>query len=388
MTTPVTRRDWLTTLGAGLAVTSLAPTEAHAEDRPSGEPFGYCLNTSTISGQKLTLVDEVGIAAKAGYQALEPWIRELDEHVKSGGSLKELGRRISDAGLTVESAIGFFEWAVDDDGRRRKALEEAKRNMDSVKQIGGKRIAAPPVGATDRSDIDLHRIAERYRALLELGDQMGVVPQAVWGFSKRLAGSATRLVAIESGHVPACILPDAYQFMGGSNSRRAPAQRQRDARLPLQRLPGIATAIRDQRRSARLSRRWSRAFEAVDSRPPGYRVSWRPLARTVQPRLLEARRANRGQHRPGENASRRPERSRRLNSISGSVTYTRCFRQREFLLCCSSGGTWVVACPVGFLNARYHSIDQIEFVGLIGNRLLTEVTTNESHERPREKRLG
>jgi len=205
-----------------LAVASLTPSEASAEAQPAGEPFGYCLNTSTISGQKLSIVDEVGIAAKAGYRAIEPWIRELDEHVKNGGSLKELGRRISDAGVTVESAIGFFEWAVDDEGRRRRALEEAKRNMDSVKQIGGKRIAAPPVGATDRSDIDLHRIAERYRALLELGDQMGVVPQAeVWGFSKTLGklGDAA-LVAIESGHPSACILPDAYHlYKGGSEFR-------------------------------------------------------------------------------------------------------------------------------------------------------------------------
>jgi sugar phosphate isomerase/epimerase len=91
--------------------------------------------------------------------------------------------------------------------------------MDLVRQVGGKRLAAPPVGATDRSDLDLHQVAGRYRALLELGDTMGVVPEVeVWGFSKTLGrlGEAA-LVAIESGHPRACILADVFHlYKGGS----------------------------------------------------------------------------------------------------------------------------------------------------------------------------
>ena len=47
-----------------------------------------------------------------------------------------------------DSVIGFFDWIVDDDVRRHLALEEARRNMEMVHQIGGKRIAAP--GGRDR----------------------------------------------------------------------------------------------------------------------------------------------------------------------------------------------------------------------------------------------
>ena len=75
--------------------------------------FQYCFNTSTIRGQKLTLVEEIDIAAKAGYQAIEPWIGEIETHVQDGGSLADLKKRIADLGLTVESAIGFAEWIVD-----------------------------------------------------------------------------------------------------------------------------------------------------------------------------------------------------------------------------------------------------------------------------------
>lgn len=218
----VTRRGWLALgpalacAGAGLGAGS-EPLRAGA--RPADEPFGYCLNTSTVMGQKLPLAREAELAAKVGFQALEPWVRELDAHVTAGGTLEALGRQIRDLGLTVESAIGFFDWAVDDDARRRKALDEARRNLEMVRRIGGTRLAAPPTGVTDRSDIDPRRLAERYRALLELGDAAGVVPQLeVWGFSRTLGTLAEAAhVAIAADHPAACILADVYHlYKGGS----------------------------------------------------------------------------------------------------------------------------------------------------------------------------
>jgi len=217
-----TRRELLAktpaAVGTGLAAAMLEPTESAATQQPA-EPFGYCLNTSTLMGQKLDPVELVEIAAKAGYQALEPWLNELDQHVKNGGNLKVLGQRIRDRGLTVESAIGFAEWIVDDEARRKKGLEEVRRGMDMVQQIGGKRLAAPPAGAT-QVRLDLYKAAERYRALLELGEQMGVIPQVeLWGFSRSLSRlGEVMLVALESGHPQACILLDVYHlYKGGSN---------------------------------------------------------------------------------------------------------------------------------------------------------------------------
>jgi len=186
---------------------------------PREDLFLFGLNTATIRGQKLPIVEEIAIAEKAGYQAMEPWIDELERYAASGGSLEDLGKRFRDARLSVESAIGFFEWIVDDPVRRRQGLESARRSMDLVRRIGGKRLAAPPAGATDRPINDLLKIADRYRALLELGDELGVVPQVeVWGASKTLSrlGEAA-LVAIEAHHPKACILPDVYHlYRGGS----------------------------------------------------------------------------------------------------------------------------------------------------------------------------
>jgi 2-keto-myo-inositol isomerase len=214
----ITRRNLLTATGAALGVGALG-APAQAQKRRKGEPFRYCLNTSTIRGQKVPLDQEIELASKAGYDAIEPWIREIDDYVKAGGSLKDLAKKIKDSGLTLEDAIGFPEWIVDDDARRAKGLEEAKRSMELVQQLGGNRLAAPPVGATNVVDLDPMKIADRYKTLLELGDTMGVVPQLeVWGFSKTLYRLSTAaLVALESAHPKACVLADVYHlYKGGS----------------------------------------------------------------------------------------------------------------------------------------------------------------------------
>ncbi|HEY7327264.1 MAG TPA: sugar phosphate isomerase/epimerase family protein [Gemmataceae bacterium] len=222
MSANLTRRTWLTATAAavgGLTTQFTSSSAADKKDAKSTDPFRYGLNTATLIGQKLSIVEEIEIAGRAGYRALEPWVRELDKYVKDGGNLKDLGKRVADRGLSVESSIDFFEWIVDDETKRRKALENARRGMDMVKQIGGSRIAAPPSGATNRTNMPLLTVAERYRALLDIGSQIGVVPQVeVWGFSKTLSrlGDAA-CVAIESGHKDACILADVYHlYKGGS----------------------------------------------------------------------------------------------------------------------------------------------------------------------------
>lgn len=217
MTNTLSRREWLG--GVSATALSFAPGRAAGPDaKPAADPFLYCLNTATIRGQNLPILEEVALAAKAGYQAIEPWINELERHAEKG-SLRDLGKRIADAGLRVPSAIGFAEWMVDDEGQRKKGLERARRDMDMVRQIGGNRIAAPPSGAT-KVEIAPLRAAERYRALLAIGADIGVVPQAeVWGFSRSLSRlGETAFVAIESGHPQACILADVYHlYKGGSD---------------------------------------------------------------------------------------------------------------------------------------------------------------------------
>lgn len=178
------------------------------------------LNMSTIRGQELDAAQEIEVAGKAGYEAIEPWFRKINAYVEAGGSLKDLKKRIDDHGLKVTSAIGFAPWIVNDPDKRAAGFEEAKRDMDTIAQLGGTRIAAPPAGAGKGDEISLDDAAARYRKLLELGDEMGVIPQVeMWG-GHPIIGTVEKAiyVAVASGHPGACFLGDVYHtYKGGSS---------------------------------------------------------------------------------------------------------------------------------------------------------------------------
>ncbi len=220
----LSRRQAITTTGllAGAAVLagkSVLPG-APAQPETPGDPFRFCLNTATLRGHKLGIVKEIEVAAAAGYDGIEPWVESVQQYAQAGGSLSDLRKRLSDAGLTVEGAIGFPEWIVDDDARRAKGVERAKTEMDLMAQVGGKRFAAPPAGATNLPKLELLKAAERYRTLLEIGDQLGIVPELeLWGFSKNMNRLGECVgVAIETAHPKACVLPDVFHlYKGGSD---------------------------------------------------------------------------------------------------------------------------------------------------------------------------
>jgi sugar phosphate isomerase/epimerase len=180
----------------------------------------FCLNTSTIHGENIPVTEQIKIASKAGYTGIELWVRDVDKYVSGGGKLADLRRQIADAGLQVQSAIAFGEWIVDDEAARKKGLQQCGKDMETIRELGGRRIAAPPTGATKQPGLDLDRAGERYRELIEVGRARDVVPQLeVWGFSKNLHRlSQVLYVCASAQHPDACILPDIYHlYKGGSD---------------------------------------------------------------------------------------------------------------------------------------------------------------------------
>src|ERR1017187_371522 len=210
-------------LGAALTtdqLAALAPAADASSEAKQPRHFVYSLNMATIQGQKLGIQKEVQVAGEAGYDSIEQWISAIDDYVKAGGKLTDLKKQIADLGLTVESSIGFAEWLAEDEARRAKGLERARHDMNLVAQLGGKRIAAPPAGATDVVGMDPLKAADRYHALLEVGDQIGVVPELeLWSFSKALGRlSECVAVAVQCGHLRACVLNDIFHlYKSGSD---------------------------------------------------------------------------------------------------------------------------------------------------------------------------
>ena len=196
--------------------------DANAEqpfEKKKKNRFSYCLNTSTIRKQNLGLVGEIKTAAKVGFEGIEIWMNTLETYVKGGGKLSEIRKLAEGLGIQIEDSIGFAAWVVDDETKRNAALEQIKREMDMLAQIGCKRIAAPPFGATTEPGLNLYKAAERYIKVLELGKVMGVVPQLeMWGFSKNLhLFGETLLVASQTGHADALILADVYHLIRGGS---------------------------------------------------------------------------------------------------------------------------------------------------------------------------
>jgi 2-keto-myo-inositol isomerase len=216
----LSRRDLLGSAVAAFGATVASSTNAEAQaarpaarPRPVNEPFGYCLNTSTIRGNKLDIVGVVNAAAKAGFHAIEPWLTEIDAYTTAGGALKDLGKRIADAGLTVEGAIAFNAFLDDDDARRAASMERLKVDMDKVAQIGGKRIAVPP-GNSRAGAVSLDNAAKYYREALEMGEKAGVLPLLeLWGTHPVLGPLSHGIyVTVAAGRADASLLLDVFHL--------------------------------------------------------------------------------------------------------------------------------------------------------------------------------
>ncbi|MGH9573927.1 MAG: sugar phosphate isomerase/epimerase family protein [Candidatus Acidiferrales bacterium] len=204
-------------MGAGISSGASAAPQRTGK-RPANEPFGYCLNTSTIRGNNLDVAAQIDVAAKVGYDAIEPWARDIETYTAHGGTVNDLAKRIGDSGLTVEDVIAFNSWLDDDDSRRAKSMENLKREMDIVAQLGGKRIATPP--GNNGENVSLDHAIEYYRTALELGQQMGVQPLLeLWGRSNVLGPlSHGAHVSIGTGHADASMLLDIFHLYKSGTS--------------------------------------------------------------------------------------------------------------------------------------------------------------------------
>jgi sugar phosphate isomerase/epimerase len=215
----ISRRDLLKA-SAPLAGLSLSSHTKETNVAKNKKNLTICLNLSTIMGQNLGFIKELEIAAKAGFRSVEIWIPTLEKYLTNGGSIAEAKKVVKDLGLTIENTIGFAPWIVDENDTRNKGLEQMKKEMGWVRELGCLRMAAPPMGATQKADLNLKAAGERYGKILELGKQMDVTPQLeMWGHSKCLNRVADVLfVAAEAGKEDAKLLLDVYHLYRGESS--------------------------------------------------------------------------------------------------------------------------------------------------------------------------
>jgi len=219
----ISRRKALQLIGVAAAGTTMA---LKAEGKPNQTPasgglkYTYCLNMSTIRGQNLGFMKELTTAAAAGFHSVEIWMDSMQQYLQNGGSMKEVKILLNDLGLKVEDCISFNKWIVDDAVVRQQGIENMKREMEMLAQIGCKRMAATGMGTTDNDVPNLDVIASRYRTILDIGSSFGVVPQIeMWGFLKNLQDVAEVLyIAMKSRHPAARVLLDVFHLYRGNTS--------------------------------------------------------------------------------------------------------------------------------------------------------------------------
>ncbi|MFC4778936.1 sugar phosphate isomerase/epimerase family protein [Paenibacillus sp. GCM10023252] len=180
-------------------------------------PFQTALNASTLAPFQLGVKEQIEVAAAAGYEGIELWVKDIDAYLESGGTLSELRAFVRDTGITVANAIAFWTWADEDAGRRAEGLEQAKREMAMLAEIDCLAAAAPPYGQVEAVSLD--DMAGEYARLIQEGRKLGVEPYLeFWGRSKRLSRlSEAVYVAQESRMEGAKLLVDPYHmYTGGS----------------------------------------------------------------------------------------------------------------------------------------------------------------------------
>ena len=183
-----------------------------------GRARRFALNPPTVKGYGLTLKEQVRLAIAAGFDGLEPWLR--DAHAaKASGEFADVVKMARDGGLAFVNGIAFGTWVDEDPAKRAAGLEETKRDMALLSEMDCPCVAASMFGSQKPGSPILSRetIAERYAAVCDLGKEMGVRPLLeYWGHSVNLHTPEDALWVASSG---VCRLTEWPQY---SRSGRTP----------------------------------------------------------------------------------------------------------------------------------------------------------------------
>lgn len=175
--------------------------------------FRYSLNSSTI--KPTPILEKIRVAGKAGYDAIELWHDDIDAHLSTGGTLKEIQSAVEGNGLEVPTTIFLKGWCEPDGTLYQQGIDECKRRLEQAAVVGAfHSVAGPPLGAVDYS-----LASQRYGELLDLGLSLGVKPAMEYlGFADEVNSIADALRIIDgSGHPEATIVLDPFHdFRGGA----------------------------------------------------------------------------------------------------------------------------------------------------------------------------
>ena len=209
----MTRRDFCVAAAATLA--------AGCASLGLGKKRRFAINPATIREFHLPLEEQVRLAIAAGYDGMEPWLKDVHA-AKAAGKLDDIRKMAADANFTFINGIAFGQWAHPDRVTRNIGLEETKRDMAALAELECPYIAASMFGLQKKGAprVTGEEIAARYVAVVNLGKAYGVTPLLeYWGHSVTLFRLEQAMAILRKlNRTDVGLLPDVYHtYRGGSS---------------------------------------------------------------------------------------------------------------------------------------------------------------------------
>jgi sugar phosphate isomerase/epimerase len=208
-----------TVASGALGGASLAHGDAHpkaSNGRPAQKPYQngkspwpISLDGATVGWPKLGKF--VDIAAEAGYDAIEPWMRQLEQYEADGGNLKDLAKRIEDRDLFVPSIIGLWNAIPTQRSAFEKSLTPTRKRMRLARDLGAQHVQTIPA---KEGEMNLDWAGQAYRQLLDIGlNDYNLVPALVFVemFTIKTLSDAAH-AALVADHPKARIIPDTFHM--------------------------------------------------------------------------------------------------------------------------------------------------------------------------------
>jgi len=181
-------------------------------------PFKIALNTSTLFPFNLNVIQQIEVAEEARFEGIELWMQDIEAYISGGGTIQEIKSAFERANIEFINAITFFKWADVDAEVRKAAFEQAEKEMQLLKLLGCKYIAAPPFGNVEGTNLD--EMAEYFNYIVRLGRQVGVEPiLEFWGKAKKLSTLDEARYVLDKSNISngKMLLDPFHMYVGGSD---------------------------------------------------------------------------------------------------------------------------------------------------------------------------
>ncbi|MBP3964704.1 sugar phosphate isomerase/epimerase family protein [Paenibacillus lignilyticus] len=181
-------------------------------------PFQASLNASTLFPFKLNVLEQITVAAEAGYEGIELWVSDIEAFLAGGGTAEQIRECLTRNNVAFANAIAFFKWADADAAVRAEGFAQAERELRMLAELGCRAAAAPPFG--DVASVSLSEMGQYYAELTALGREIGIdVYLEFWGKASNLSNvNEAKEVVLASGIEQAQVLLDPFHMYTGGSS--------------------------------------------------------------------------------------------------------------------------------------------------------------------------